>query len=197
MRIRELVRVASFPSRRCFEEATAETEAVLTALQNQQRIAWVPGIWRYEILNGLGKRPQRSNLRCLGGRLLRSRKIDQIRRHRIREVAVEFSLGPIYAMKRVPEIDYFCRVNSSEWFHRVEEAIRDQNNTGTRSFARHASIPPTVAYGSPFFRARVSDMHSRLRRRYWLGIRALRHQLHAGTAVVYRPDTLPTVLGCG
>lgn len=47
---------ASFALHWCFEdEATPETESVLTQLQNQQDTAWVPGIWSYEILNGLGK----------------------------------------------------------------------------------------------------------------------------------------------
>ena len=44
---------ASFTLHWCFEdEATAETESILTLLQNQQATAWVPGIWAYEVLNG-------------------------------------------------------------------------------------------------------------------------------------------------
>jgi predicted nucleic acid-binding protein len=47
---------ASFALRWCFEdEATDGTDLVLAALQDQKASAWVPGIWAYEILNGLGK----------------------------------------------------------------------------------------------------------------------------------------------
>jgi predicted nucleic acid-binding protein len=54
--VREFVLDASFALRWCFEdEATAQTESLLTTLQNQEALAWVPGIWRYEMLNGLGK----------------------------------------------------------------------------------------------------------------------------------------------
>jgi predicted nucleic acid-binding protein len=61
--VTEFVLDASFALRWCFEdEATAETEALLTALQNQEALAWVPGIWRYEILNGLGKGVVRQRL---------------------------------------------------------------------------------------------------------------------------------------
>jgi predicted nucleic acid-binding protein len=61
--VSEFVLDASFALRWCFEdEATAETEALLTALQNQEALAWVPGIWRYEILNGLGKGVVRERL---------------------------------------------------------------------------------------------------------------------------------------
>jgi predicted nucleic acid-binding protein len=61
--VRELVLDASFALRWCFEdEATAETESLLTALQNHQAVAWVPGIWRYEMLNGLGKGVTRQRL---------------------------------------------------------------------------------------------------------------------------------------
>jgi predicted nucleic acid-binding protein len=61
--VREFVLDASFALRWCFEdEATAETEAVLTLLQNQQGTAFVPGIWRYEMLNGLGKGVTRGRL---------------------------------------------------------------------------------------------------------------------------------------
>jgi predicted nucleic acid-binding protein len=61
--VSEFVLDASFALRWCFEdEATAETEALLTALQNQEALAWVPGIWRYEMLNGLGKGVVRERL---------------------------------------------------------------------------------------------------------------------------------------
>lgn len=61
--MREFVLDASFALSWCFEdEATNETESVLTTLQNQQGIGWVPGIWRYEILNGLGKGISRGRL---------------------------------------------------------------------------------------------------------------------------------------
>jgi predicted nucleic acid-binding protein len=61
--VKEFVLDASFALRWCFEdEATAETESLLTALQNQQAVAWVPGIWRYEMLNGLGKGVTRQRL---------------------------------------------------------------------------------------------------------------------------------------
>jgi len=54
--VKEFVLDASFALRWCFEdEATAETESILTLLQDQQGTAWVPGIWPYEMLNGLGK----------------------------------------------------------------------------------------------------------------------------------------------
>jgi predicted nucleic acid-binding protein len=47
---------ASFTLHWCFEdEATLASDAVLTQLQNQQDVAWVPGIWPHELLNGLGK----------------------------------------------------------------------------------------------------------------------------------------------
>jgi predicted nucleic acid-binding protein len=47
---------ASFALHWCFEdEATIASDAVLTRLENQQDLAWVPGIWAYELLNGLGK----------------------------------------------------------------------------------------------------------------------------------------------
>jgi predicted nucleic acid-binding protein len=52
----EFVLDASFSLHWCFEdEATEGTDSVLTALQNQKAVAWVPSIWRLEILNGLGK----------------------------------------------------------------------------------------------------------------------------------------------
>lgn len=52
----EFVLDASFSLHWCFEdEATEHTEAVLTALQDQRAVAWVPAIWAHEILNGLGK----------------------------------------------------------------------------------------------------------------------------------------------
>jgi len=54
--VKEFVLDASFALRWCFEdEATAETESILTLLQDQQGTAWVPGIWPHEMLNGLGK----------------------------------------------------------------------------------------------------------------------------------------------
>jgi predicted nucleic acid-binding protein len=54
--VKNLVLDASFTLRWCFEdEATEATESLLTLLQNQEAIAWVPGIWLYELLNGLGK----------------------------------------------------------------------------------------------------------------------------------------------
>ncbi len=47
---------ACFTLHWCFEdEATAASEAILTHLQDHQDIAWVPAIWSYELLNGLGK----------------------------------------------------------------------------------------------------------------------------------------------
>lgn len=59
----EFVLDASFALCWCFEdEATAETESILTRLQNQEAVAWVPGIWRYEMLNGLGKGVARERL---------------------------------------------------------------------------------------------------------------------------------------
>lgn len=61
--MRELVLDASFALCWRFEDgATTETESVLTALQNQQALAWVPAIWRYEMLNGLGKGVTRQRL---------------------------------------------------------------------------------------------------------------------------------------
>jgi predicted nucleic acid-binding protein len=54
--VREFVLDASFTLHWCFEdEATDATESILTLLQNQEALAWVPTIWQYEILNGLGK----------------------------------------------------------------------------------------------------------------------------------------------
>lgn len=62
--MREFVLDASFALRWCFEdEATAQTESLLTTLQNQEALAWVPGIWRYEMLNGLGKGVIRGRLK--------------------------------------------------------------------------------------------------------------------------------------
>ncbi len=59
----EFVLDASFALRWCFEdEATTQTASLLTVIQNQQAVAWVPGIWRYEILNGLGKGVLRQRL---------------------------------------------------------------------------------------------------------------------------------------
>jgi predicted nucleic acid-binding protein len=61
--VTEFVLDASFTLQWCFEnEATRETESVLTLLQNQEAMAWVPGIWPYEVLNGLGKGISRGRL---------------------------------------------------------------------------------------------------------------------------------------
>lgn len=61
--MKELVLDASFALRWCFEdETTEETEFLLTRLQNQDIVAWVPGIWLYEMLNGLGKGVSRERL---------------------------------------------------------------------------------------------------------------------------------------
>jgi predicted nucleic acid-binding protein len=61
--VREFILDASFALCWCFEdEATAQTESTLTSLQNQEAIAWIPAIWRYEMLNGLGKGVARSRL---------------------------------------------------------------------------------------------------------------------------------------
>ena len=47
---------ASFGLRWCFEDESAVgTEAVLTLLQNHKCAAWVPDIFPFEMLNGLGK----------------------------------------------------------------------------------------------------------------------------------------------
>jgi predicted nucleic acid-binding protein len=59
----EFVLDASFSLHWCFEdEATQGTDSILTALQNQKAVAWVPGIWRIEVLNGLGKGVARGRL---------------------------------------------------------------------------------------------------------------------------------------
>jgi len=61
--VREFVLDASFALSWCFEdEVTTETESLLTALQNEQATAWVPGIWRFEMLNGLSKGITRERL---------------------------------------------------------------------------------------------------------------------------------------
>lgn len=61
--MKEFILDASFALRWCFEdEATAQTESILTSLQNQEAIAWAPAIWRYEMLNGLGKGVVRARL---------------------------------------------------------------------------------------------------------------------------------------
>ena len=61
--MKEFVLDASFALRWCFEdEATEQSDAILTTLQNQDGIAWVPGIWWYEVLNGLGKGVTRGRL---------------------------------------------------------------------------------------------------------------------------------------
>jgi hypothetical protein len=54
--VKEFVLDASFSLCWCFhEEATAKTYSLLTALQNQEAISWVPLIWQFEMLNALGK----------------------------------------------------------------------------------------------------------------------------------------------
>lgn len=61
--MREFVLDASFALCWCFDdEATPQTESTLTSLENQEAIAWVPAIWRHEMLNGLGKGVTRSRL---------------------------------------------------------------------------------------------------------------------------------------
>jgi predicted nucleic acid-binding protein len=61
--VNEFVLDASFALRWFFEdEATAATEFLLSALESQERTAWVPVIWRYEMLNGLGKAVARGRL---------------------------------------------------------------------------------------------------------------------------------------
>jgi predicted nucleic acid-binding protein len=61
--VSEFILDASFALRWCFEDAaTAQTESTLTNLQDQEAVAWVPAIWRHEILNGLGKGVTRSRL---------------------------------------------------------------------------------------------------------------------------------------
>lgn len=47
---------ASFALGWCFEdEATEAADTILTQLQDQSSTALVPGVWSYEVLNGLGK----------------------------------------------------------------------------------------------------------------------------------------------
>lgn len=59
----EFVLDASVTLHWCFEdEASPSHEALLTVLQNQEGVAWVPNIWRYEVLNGLGKGVARARL---------------------------------------------------------------------------------------------------------------------------------------
>jgi predicted nucleic acid-binding protein len=61
--VSEFILDASFNLCWCFEdEATAQTDSILTSLQNQEAIAWTPAIWRYEMLNGLGKGVARGRL---------------------------------------------------------------------------------------------------------------------------------------
>lgn len=61
--MKEFILDASFALSWCFEdEATAQTDSTLTMLQNQESIVWVPAIWRYEMLNGLGKGVARGRL---------------------------------------------------------------------------------------------------------------------------------------
>jgi predicted nucleic acid-binding protein len=61
--VSEFILDASFALRWCFEdEATAQTESTLTNLQDQEGVAWVPAIWRHEMLNGLGKGVTRGRL---------------------------------------------------------------------------------------------------------------------------------------
>jgi predicted nucleic acid-binding protein len=68
--VREFILDASFALCWCFEdEATAQTESALTSLENQEAIAWTPGIWRYEMLIGLGKGVARGRLTRYKARL--------------------------------------------------------------------------------------------------------------------------------
>ncbi len=61
--MREFVLDASFALRWCFEdEATSQTESLVTTLENQTAVAWVPEIWRYEMLNALGKGVNRQRI---------------------------------------------------------------------------------------------------------------------------------------
>ena len=61
--MREFVLDASFTLCWCFEdEATKATESLLTLLENQEALAWAPGIWQHELLNGLGKGITRGRL---------------------------------------------------------------------------------------------------------------------------------------
>lgn len=54
---------ASFTLHWCFEdEATPASDGVLTNLQNQADLAWVPSIWPLELLNALGKGVMRSRV---------------------------------------------------------------------------------------------------------------------------------------
>ena len=54
---------ASFTLHWCFEdEATPAADEVLTRLQDQMDLAWVPGIWPYELLNALGKGVNRKRI---------------------------------------------------------------------------------------------------------------------------------------
>ncbi len=39
-----------------------QSDRLLAALENQEALAWVPGIWRYEMLNALGKGITRTRL---------------------------------------------------------------------------------------------------------------------------------------
>lgn len=69
--MKEFVLDASFTLRWCFEdEATEATESLLTLLQNQEAMAWVPGIWQHEVLNGLGKGITRGRVERLKAFLL-------------------------------------------------------------------------------------------------------------------------------
>lgn len=61
--MKEFVLDASFALRWCFEdETTAYTESILKLLEDQEALAWVPDIWRYEILNALRKAIKRERL---------------------------------------------------------------------------------------------------------------------------------------
>lgn len=89
--MREFALDASFALQWCFEnEATPKTEAVLTLLQNQESVAYVPGIFKYEILNGLGKGVARGRL-DLSKAILLWREIQELPLRTV-EVAVDETL---------------------------------------------------------------------------------------------------------
>lgn len=89
--MREFALDASFALHWCFEnEATPKTEAVLTLLQNQESVAYVPGIFKYEILNGLGKGVARGRL-DLSKAILLWREIQELPLRTV-EVAVDETL---------------------------------------------------------------------------------------------------------
>lgn len=90
----EFVLDASFALRWCFEDETsAATESVLARLAIQTAAAWVPPIWRHELLNGLGKGIVRE-------RLLRDRALEFWRE--IRELPIR--LDEIPADERLLEL---------------------------------------------------------------------------------------------